>query len=167
MANSNKFSSQLGLSTKKWGPSMWESLFSSIMGAYPYKIDENDKLHNRIRNEFKNMFSSLQYTLPCCICQISYRIYWLELPIDDYLSGRVKLCEWLYNIKDKVNKKLIVQETERFKAEKNKINNIYKKKDITRSNYDKLINKLKDRIFITQKSPPFISVLNYYESKRA
>ncbi len=166
MINSNKFSSPMGLSTKEWGPSMWESLFSSIMGAFPYKIEENNKSHIQIRNEFKNLFSSLQHTLPCCVCQESYRIYWLELPIDNYLSGRVKLCEWLYKIKDKVNKKLINQEIERFKAEKIKINNIYKKKDITRVNYDKLIDKLKDKIFFTQKSPPFQSVLNYYESKR-
>ena len=167
MINSIKFSSPLGLSTRIWGPSMWESLFSSIMGGYPYKIDENNKQHIQIRNEFINLFSSLQYTLPCCVCQLSYRNYWLELPIDNYLSGRVKLMEWLYKIKDKVNKKLILQETERFKAEKIRINNIYKKKDITRVNYDKLIDKLKNKIFITHKSPPFQSVLNYYESKRA
>jgi hypothetical protein len=167
MSNSNKFSSPLGFSTRKWGPSMWESLFSTIMGAYPYKIEENNKQHIQIKNEFKKLFSSLQYTLPCCVCQVSYRNYWLELPIDDYLSGRIKLMEWLYKIKDKVNKKLIAQETEKFKAEKIRINNIYKKKDITRANYDKLIDKLKDKILYTQKSPSFQSVLNYYESKRA
>lgn len=166
MTTSNKFSSPMGLSTRIWGPVMWESLFSSIMGAYPYKIEEDNKQHIQIKNEFKNLFSSLQYTLPCCVCQESYRIYWLELPIDNYLSGRIKLMEWLYKIKDKVNKKLIAQETERFKAERIRINNIYKKKDITRENYDKLINKLKDKICITQKSPSFQSVLNYYESKR-
>lgn len=166
MSKLTKFSSPMGLSTKIWGPSMWESLFSSIMGAFPYKIEEDNKLHIQIRNDFKNLFSSLQYTLPCCVCQVSYRIYWLELPIDNYLSGRVKLCEWLYKIKDKVNKKLIAQELERFKAEKIRITNIYKKKDITRANYDKLIDKLKDKICRTQKSPSFQYVLNYYESKR-
>lgn len=167
MSNLNKFSSPLGLSTREWGPHMWESLFSSIMGAFPYKIEENNKAHIQIRNEFKHLFSSLRYTLPCCVCQVSYRIYWLELPIDEYLSGRIKLCEWLYKIKDMVNKKLIAQEVERFKAEKKRITNIYKKKDITKVNYDKLINKLKDKILYTQKSPSFQSVLNYYESKRA
>lgn len=167
MSNSNKFSSPLGLSTKDWGPSMWESLFSAIMGAYPAKIEEDNKQHIQIKNEFKNLFSSLRYTLPCCVCQVSYRNYWLELPIDTYLIGRVKLMEWLYKIKDKVNKKLIAQETEKFKAEKNRITNIYKKKDITRIKYDKIIDKLKDKILYTKKSPPFQSVLNYYESKRA
>jgi hypothetical protein len=167
MSNLHKFSSPSGLSTRKWGPGMWESLFSSIMGAYPYKIDENNKNHIDIRNAFKNLFSSLQYTLPCCVCQISYKIYWLELPIENYLSGRIKLFEWLYKIKDKVNKKLISQELEMFKAEKIRITNIYKKKDITRANYDKLIDKLKDKILFTKKSPTFQSVLIYYESKRA
>jgi hypothetical protein len=166
MSNLNKFSSPLGLSSREWGPAMWESLFSSIMGAFPYKIEEDNKIHIHIRNEFKHLFSSLQYTLPCCVCQESYKNYWLELPIDDYLSGRIKLMEWLYKIKNKVNKKLMNQENEKFKAEKNRITNIYKKKDISKTNYDKIINKMKDKILYTTKSPSFQSVLIYYESKR-
>ena len=89
-----------------------------------------------------------------------------ELPINDYTNSRIDLMHWIYKIKDKVNKKLINQETELFNIEKAKIRNKYKKIDIKRADYDKLINNLKNKIFITQKTPSFISVLNYYESKR-
>jgi predicted DNA-binding protein (UPF0278 family) len=74
---------------------------------------------------------------------------------------------WLYKIKDRVNKKLICQENELFKMEKNKINQIYKVKNISKEKYDKIIKKLKDKICVTQKSVPFLAVLNYYELKRA
>lgn len=163
----NKFSSSNGIITTKWGPSAWNYLFCSIMGAYPFIIDRNNYEHIQIKQSFKEMFSSLQYTLPCPSCQESYRKFWKQIPIDDYMSGRISLMNWLYKIRDLVNKKLICQENEIFKLEKNKINNIYKVKDISKEKYDKIINKLKDKICITKKSVPFLTVLNYYESKRA
>ena len=167
MTSLNKFSSLSGLSTKKWGPSAWNFLFSSIMGSYPPIININDFQHIKIKNEFKNLFSSLQYTMPCIFCRESYKKYWIELPIDDYMDSRINMMKWLYMIKDKVNKKLMLQENELFKIEKNKINAIYKKKDITREKYDKIIQKLKNKICITKKSIPFINVLNNFESIRA
>jgi len=172
--NSNKYKSSNGLITSEWGPSAWDYLFSSIMGAYPHKIDINNYEHVQVQNEFKNLFSSLRYTLPCPTCQESYRIYWKEIPIDNYLNNRITLMHWLYLIKDKVNKKLICQEEELFKIEKLKIKKIYTTKDskgqvknITKDKYDKIIKKLKDDICITKKSVPFTNVLNYYESKRS
>lgn len=167
MDTSKKFSSTKGLKTSKWGPSAWNYLFCSIMGAYPFIIDNNNYEHMQIKKEFINLFSSLRYTLPCATCQESYKIYWKEIPIEEYLSGRISLMNWLYKVRDKVNKKLICQENELFRLEKNKINNIYKIKDITKEKYDKIIKKLKEKICITQKSVSFLTVLNYYESKRA
>jgi len=162
-----KFSSLNGIKTSYWGPSAWDYLFCSIMGAYPYAIDDSNYEHMRIKEEFKNLFSTLRFTLPCSACQESYKQFWIDLPIDKYLSGRVSLMNWLYKIKDKVNNKLICQENEMFKTKKKEINEIYKVKDISKDNYDKLIKKLKDKICITKKSVSFLSVLNYYESKRA
>jgi hypothetical protein len=167
MTKFNKYSSSNGIITTKWGPSAWNYLFCSIMGAYPFIIDKDNYEHTKIQKDFKSLFSSLQYTLPCPTCQESYRIYWKEIPIDNYMSGRISLMNWLYKIKDRVNKKLICQENELFKIEKNKINQIYKVKDISKEKYDKIIKKLKDKICVTQKSIPFLSVLNHYESKRA
>lgn len=167
MINNKKYSSLNGIKTSYWGPSAWDYLFCSIMGSYPYILDESNYEHLRVKEEFKNLFSSLRFTLPCSTCQESYKRFWKDIPIDKYLSGRLSLMNWLYKIKDKVNQKLICQEAEMFKNEKNKINEIYKVKNITKENYDKLIKKLKDKICVTKKSVPFLSVLNYYESKRA
>ena len=165
--NKNKFSSANGIRTSLWGPSAWDYLFCSIMGAYPHILDESNYDHMRIKEEFKNLFSTLRFTLPCPACQESYKRFWRDIPIDDYLSNRISLMKWLYKIKDKVNEKLICQENEMFKNEKNKIIEIYKVKNISKDNYDKLIKNLKNKICITKKSIPFLSVLNHYESKRA
>lgn len=167
MIKNNKYSSANGIKTSHWGPSAWDYLFCSIMGSYPYILDESNYEHLRLKEEFKGLFSSLRFTLPCSTCQESYKRFWKDIPIDKYLSGRLSLMNWLYKIKDKVNQKLICQEAEMFKNEKNKINEIYKIKNISKENYDKLIKKLKDKICITKKSVSFLSVLNYYESKRA
>lgn len=163
----NKFSSSNGIITSKWGSSAWNYLFCSIMGSYPYILDSKNYDHLQIKNEFKNLFSSLKYTLPCSTCQESYKIYWQEIPIEDYMSGRISLMNWLYKIRDKVNYKLICQENELYKLEKQKINNIYKVKDITKKNYDIIIEKLKKKICITKKSPSFLSVLEHYELSRS
>jgi len=165
--NKQKYSSSNGLNTSYWGPSAWDYLFCSIMGAYPFILDENKYEHIRIKEEFKNLFSTLRFTLPCPTCQESYKIFWNEIPIDKYLKGRIDLMHWLYKIKDKVNQKLICQENQIFKNEKNRINEIYKVKNISKENYDKLIKKLKNKICITKKSVPFLTVLNYYESNRS
>ena len=137
------------------------------MGAYPFKIDNDNKEHLLIKEEFRNMFHSLKYTLPCGVCQDSYRIFWIEIPIERHLNGRIELMKWLYEIKDRVNKKLICQENKAFKIEKKRIDNIYKTKDIARNEYDKLIKKLKNKICITEKSISFSDVLQIFESKRS
>lgn len=162
-----KYSSNNGLSTYEWGPSAWHFLFCTIMGSYPYKIDENNKEDIQIKNSFKMMFASIRYTLPCCVCNESYRRYWEEIPIDDYLVGRIELMKWLYLIKDQVNKKLIFQENEKLKIEKQKLIDKYKIKDIKREDFNKQLKKIKDKICITRKSNSFNSVLEYYESFRA
>ncbi len=162
-----KYSSNNGLSTFEWGPAAWHFLFCTIMGSYPFKIDESNKEDIKIKQSFKLMFESLKYTLPCCVCNESYRRYWDELCIDDYLGGRIELMNWLYLIKDQVNKKLIFQENEKFKIERQKLVDKYKVKDIKRDDFNKLVKKLKNKICITQKSKPFHSILEYYESFRA
>lgn len=161
-----KYSSSNGIITGEWGPSAWHFLFCSIMGSYPYKINKNDKEHNRISKTFKCMFSSLKYTLPCCVCTESYNRFWKELPIDDYLGGRISLMYWLYLIKDRVNNKLMFQENERFKAEKKRIDTKYKTEDINIKDYKIIIKKLKARICVTKKSISFNKVLEFYESLR-
>lgn len=167
MTSHKKYSSNNGLTTKKWGPPAWEFLFCTIMGSYPFKLDKSNKDHIKIRDSFVSMFSSLQYTIPCCVCNESYRRYWNEINIHNYLDGRVELMKWLYLIKDQVNKKLIYQETEKLKFEIQKLKDKYKTKDIKRADFDRIVRKLKDRICVTKKSDSFNTILDYYESYRS
>jgi hypothetical protein len=125
------------MDTKVWGPPMWKSLFT-IASNYPLKIDKNNRLHVCKKRYYKNFFTSLKNILPCKYCRISYKKFLKELPITPFLESRTQIMYWLYLIKDKVNKKLIVQE---------KINGT--------------------KIFKTKPSPPFEEVCKYYEKFRA
>ena len=106
----NQFLSNSGLATKKWGPSGWYFLFSCIMGAYPSHLDIYNKDHRKIKKHFKNMFENLCYTMPCIFCRQSFKQFYKELPFENFMTARLQLMNWLYLIKDKVNKKLIKQE---------------------------------------------------------
>jgi hypothetical protein len=165
--NYNKYLSLSGIKTNYWGPNAWNFLFCSILGSYPEKIDIKNKEHIKIKKEFKNLFNGLVYILPCIFCKDSYKIFIKEIPIDGYLSGRIELFNWLYKLKDKVNKKLIKQEMDCFKSENDKLLAKLKDKKINKIQYKCLYDKMKKDILITKKSPPFIEVLNYYETFRA
>lgn len=162
-----QYLSLAGMKTSFWGPNAWNFLFCSILGTYPQIINNKDKNHIKIKKEFINLFNSLAYIMPCIFCRESYKIFIKEMPINDYLVGQNELCFWLYKLKDKVNKKLIKQEKECFKNEHSKLLDKLKLKKITKTQYKCLYDKLKKDILITKKSPPFVNVLNYYESYRA
>lgn len=162
----NKFNSPTGVKTKEWGPHFWKTLFFAAM-VYPVKIDEKIKCHKVIKNNYKSFFASLKYILPCIYCIESYRRFYLEIDIENYLDSRINLMKWIYIIKDRVNKKLIFQENEKYKEEKKKLLDKYKHKIITKSFYEKKILLLKSKIFMTKKSPPFKDVLEYYEQFRS
>lgn len=128
--------------TKDFGPCYWYVLFTMILGAYPNKIDPNNKEHKKIQKYFKYTFYGLRYTLPCSICRESYYKFYKQNDISEYMSSKVKLCYWLYLLKDKVNKKLLAQENE---IEKNGVKLPFK----------------------TQPSPSFEEIIKCYYNKRA
>jgi hypothetical protein len=162
MKNFNKFSSDIGLSTRSWGPSAWDFLFSSIMGAYPYKLNEKDKIHREIKSYFKSMFIGLKYTLPCSTCRGSYSYFLKKIPVEPFLIGRIELMYWLYMIKDNVNKKLIAQELQMYLAEYKKLS----KQNIDKNRIAFENNKLKQKFLYTKPSPPFTQILEKYEKLR-
>lgn len=100
---------------KIWGPVAWETFFL-FSRNYPEKINLNDKEHLKIMKSTERFYKSLKDLLPCMYCRESYKMYYAELDIKKYLSGRDKLTEWLYLLKDKVNKKLICQELDKGKV---------------------------------------------------
>jgi hypothetical protein len=162
-----KYSSSAGLKTKVWGPAAWDFLFSSIMGSYPYKINKNNKEHLEIKKYFKLTLKGLQHTLPCVFCRESYKKFWKQLPIENYLKGRVELMYWLYLIKDKVNNKLIEQEQEEYNQTVSLYKQMYYSGKLSRNEYFVHLETWKTKCFQTIPSPPFQEVLEFYESRRA
>lgn len=165
-----KYNSLSGLSTKHWGPSGWYFLFSCIIGGYPPQIDPKNKEHQQIKKHFTNMLKSLGYTMPCVYCRNSYKQFLKELPIEPFLTGRLKLFEWLYLIRNKVNEKLINQERQCYNNEKKRLKKIYNNSNKTQQDKDQYYSKLKQfkkETFITTPSPPLKEILDKYESIRA
>lgn len=166
----SKYHSTAGLATKLWGPSGWNFLFSCIMGGYPPKIDMHNKEHILIKKHFKNMFMSLGYTMPCIFCRESYKGFLKESPIDPALVGRIELMKWLYDIRNKVNQKLMGQESECYNNEKKRLKKIYHSLPPTQSNkndYYSSLQKFKEKTLITKPAPSFKEILDKYESLRA
>lgn len=162
----DKYYSNAGLATRTWGPPGWFFLFACIMGGYPPRLNDTRE-HKLIKQHFKNMLLSLQYTMPCVFCRKSFQQFIKEIPIQKYLSGRIELMFWLYMIKDKVNKKLIHQERDCYNNEKKRLKANYHKGELTESEYYQLITEFKKNTFITKPSPPFHDVLEKYEQLRA
>ncbi len=156
-----------GMKTSIWGPHAWTFLFCSVMGAYPIKIDEANKDHIQIKKQFKHMFVSLGFTMPCVYCRQSYRKFLSESPIDNAMHSRSAMTRWLYNLKDKVNKKLIAQELECFKTEHDKLITVYKAGKISKDKYTERVKLLRKTVLTTKPSVSYDTVCNKYERYRA
>jgi hypothetical protein len=126
------------MDTSVWGPKLWFSMFI-IASNYPTKIDVTNHIHIAKKRYHKNFFTSFKDILPCKYCRRSYKKFMKEIPIKNYLGGRQEIMYWLYLMKDKVNKKLILQEKQS-------------------PNMDG---------FKTVPSPPFSEVCKYYDKFRA
>ena len=82
-----------------WGPPAWYFLHSVTLNYpdNPTYIDQQN---------YKQFFHSLEYILPCKKCALNYKKNMEEIPIDDFLSSKDLLIEWLINIHNKVNYEL-------------------------------------------------------------
>ena len=167
MSEFEQFLSTSGLSTKAWGPSGWFFLFSCVMGGFPPKIDSNNLEHTEIQQQFRNMFLSLGYTMPCIFCRQSYLEFYQQLPIDNFLSGRIELMRWLYQMRDLVNQKLIAQERDCYNTEKKRLKQLFHTAKITKRDYYWRVEQARKETLYTKPSPPFEEVLAKYEQFRA
>ena len=82
-----------------WGSHLWFSLHT-ISFAYPIKPTITDQ------NNYKNFFVSLQFAIPCSVCQRNYKRHLLEHPIDKHLNSRKDLVYWLIDIHNMVNSEI-------------------------------------------------------------
>ena len=117
----------------KWGNQGWEFLHTTTFN-YPLKPTTEDK------KNYKQLFQSLNYTLPCIYCQNSFTIYSKYIPIDEYLYDRNGLTYWLYIIHNLVNEKLgktsicfydVIKKYESYRAKCGKMTNENKKEILT------------------------------------
>jgi hypothetical protein len=161
----SKYYGNSGANTKYWGSRLWDSLFVSIIARYPVRINTSDDLE--IKQAFKYMLTSLSVMLPCIFCRNSFKGFLEELPIEPYLIGRIELMYWLYQMKDKVNKKLIKSEHVCYNNEKAKLKAMFYTKEITEDEYYKRVQVFKGENFMTIPTPSFKEVLDKYESQRA
>ncbi len=152
-----------GMKTLFWGPAAWVTLFSSVAGAYPVRVDSNNPEHVQTVRSFKNMIRALRHTLPCFWCRQSFAKYLVEMPLDDYDKTRHSMLKWLYIIHDKVNRKLIAQEKVRYKQESEKI----KRKGLTARQTRQALLEAKEKILHTKPSPSFERVMAMYDRHRA
>ena len=107
-----------GLLTKIWGPPMWETMHCISFG-YPIKPSEKKK------EKYMEYYKLLGSVLPCKYCRISYKNFISEYNIVvengkeknvkndtaltyDVMESRDTLTKWVFNIHEKVNKKLCV-----------------------------------------------------------
>ena len=165
--NYTKYYGNGGMSSTFWGKAFWNALFTSVLGHYPIKININDLEHQNILKNYKNLMCSLNVIMPCIFCRISFTQFFKELPIDNYLVGRIELFYWIYLMKDKVNKKLIKQEKKCYNNEKKRLKNMYYNKKISYHEYYLKVKEFKINTFLTIPTPPFEQVLHKYEKYRA
>jgi hypothetical protein len=83
------------MDTRFWGPYGWDFLHS-----IPLEYDINNK------KKYYQFFKSVGEMLPCKYCRISYKQYFKELDINQYLNSKTRLAKWLYLLHNKVNDKL-------------------------------------------------------------
>lgn len=159
LSQKKKFEGKNGFSTKFFGPRLWDTLFTMVLGSYPSELNPENPEHMKIKKAFVTTFCNLKYLLPCSFCRLSYKEFYSSLPIEPYTSSRIDMMYWLYLLKDKVNKKLIRQEMDYLTD----LYSQYRKGKISKEEY--IINTKK--CFSTEPSPPFIQVLEKYEKNRA
>jgi hypothetical protein len=117
----------------KWGNHGWEFLHT-ITFNYPIKPTNEEK------QNYKNLFLSMNNTLPCIYCQKSFTTYSKYIPIDNYLDDRNGLTYWLFIIHNLVNSKLgketiqfsdVIKKYESYRAKCGRITNENKKEILT------------------------------------
>lgn len=161
----SKYYGASGMATHVWGPAAWNFLFTSILGQYP--VDIKTKEDVEIKEAFKSMLTNLSIIMPCIFCRKSFVGFLKELPIEPYLVGRIELMYWLYEMKNKVNSKLICQENICYNEEKSKLKALFYANSISEEEYYTRVLQFKVENSVTIPTPPFQDVLDKYEAQRA
>lgn len=99
------------MDTQFWGPP-GHKLLHSISFLYSY-TDEYEYINKK---DVISFFKSIQHVLPCIYCRRSYKKYYKDLPIREYIkhndnnennkNNNKNLFKWMYLLHNKINDKL-------------------------------------------------------------
>lgn len=78
-----------------WGETIWKTLY---IIAYTFSPESPKVVDSVI-----NFYTSLAHLLPCPECQIHYRKWLDENPIDESTCSSTDLLDWLYKLEKQVN----------------------------------------------------------------
>lgn len=87
-----------GFQPNVWGPPLWFFLHTASLN-FPAKPTPEQKM------QYFTFFKSVGFVLPCRYCRESYQKWTETLSMREFES-RETLSRWLYDIHNKVNKKL-------------------------------------------------------------
>lgn len=94
------YSSNEGMLTSVWGPSMWHYLHIMSFN-YPLYPSMEDKKH------YRDFVLNLQYVLPCKYCRINLKKNFKTLPLKwSDMKNRETFSKYIYNLHELVNKML-------------------------------------------------------------
>jgi len=96
-----------GMMTNVFGPPGWVFLHCVTFGypMDPKKFDVDNNLPSGTTEErYRQFFEQIGYVFPCRYCRESYQEFIKEIPIQT--ESRAALTKWLYDIHERVNKKL-------------------------------------------------------------
>ena len=98
--NKADYSSNDGMLTTVWGPSLWHTLHTMSFN-YPVNPTEKNK------REYKRFIYGLRCTLPCGKCRKNLKKNLKELPLTRKdLKNRDAFSRWMYKLHELVNKML-------------------------------------------------------------
>lgn len=93
----NEYSSNDGMLTSVWGPSMWHSLHA-ISFNYPVEPTPQNK------KEYRDFILSLQYVLPCSKCRDNLKKNFKTLPLTmEKMKNRETFSRYVYDLHELVN----------------------------------------------------------------
>ena len=82
-----------------WGPIFWATL-------HIVSLSYSDEPTDRQKQNAKNFYESMIDVLPCPICRTHYEENLKILPLDNALSNRKDIIEWVFNMHNLINKQL-------------------------------------------------------------
>lgn len=98
--NKDDYSSNEGMLTTIWGPSLWHTLHTM---SFNYPVNPTSKN----KREYKQFIYGLRCTLPCGKCRDNLKKNLKDLPLTNKdLKNRYTFSRWMYNLHELINKML-------------------------------------------------------------